>query len=604
MISNGIIRTDVSMAQTLLFNSLAGNLVAATQLSSVAMKDTNSDTIFIDASPSSGMNVYRKAPGSDAWSYVYWMQQIFVDLQGCAVGRTNREGELDGVVAMFKESGISVHVMYDQGMLAVQPILPSSVETDQGNKLHGLLGNMNGDPDDDLKRRDTGEPLVDPTEEEILQFGQTWEIESDSELFYYTGSSDHSTYHNTSFVPLMNVNLPTLFPPCEDNKWCLFDYAATGDNEAVALATLGANNAFYQSLEGIQKIDACPFISPPFNGSKTYMSMTNKQFEDAQVYFSCDYPLILVGSAFRVCQYDSEDILGWTGSADAIQCIESQCGFLESPQNGSISLETNGLLAEFSCDEGFSLDGAAEAQCDLTTGEWSATPPSCSVGGGPNTVAIAVSVSLVLIILILLVILGVLYYMKKNKKTKPKKAKTTDDRDAELAEPLNKKPATDVRASTRSSSSNKSNEGNKGPSAQIYKPTPISQASVKYSGGGSGSTKKPSTKPPEPVKKDTELDMNLKKAQPAVNPVVSTVDEKVVPVTKQTTESSAPPRVAPKPKTPDTLRRDPTPSDNGSYGNSAAPSTTYRTPSRDEADEVKGTGLLTNTNITGTGGWI
>ena len=54
--------------------------VYATQLSAVAMKDMESDTVFIEASASSGIDVYRQS-GED-WSSVYFSQQTFTEMQG------------------------------------------------------------------------------------------------------------------------------------------------------------------------------------------------------------------------------------------------------------------------------------------------------------------------------------------------------------------------------------------------------------------------------------------------------------------------------------------------------------------------------------------
>lgn len=54
-----------------------------TQLSSVAMKDSGSDSIFVEASATSGMDVYRGSMDDGGeWQSVYFSQQTFTDLQG------------------------------------------------------------------------------------------------------------------------------------------------------------------------------------------------------------------------------------------------------------------------------------------------------------------------------------------------------------------------------------------------------------------------------------------------------------------------------------------------------------------------------------------
>ncbi|XP_071503242.1 uncharacterized protein [Diadema antillarum] len=186
----------------------------------------------------------------------------------------------------------------------------------------------------------------------------------------------------------------------------------------------------------------------------------------------------------------------------------------------------------------------------------------------------------------------------KSSKSKSR-PKTTDARDLELAEPLNKKPGTDT---SGKSSTYKSNED---PAAQIYKPTPITQASGKKT----STTKKPSTKPPEPVKKDPAPAAATPKSEPtpkepAVNPTVTTVDEKVPLAQQATVEKSAPPPSAAKPRTPETLPRSIASSDDASRSTSYSSAPPSKTPPRDDVDVVKGTGRLANTNISGSGGWI
>lgn len=120
------------------------------------------------------------------------------------------------------------------------------------------------------------------------------------------------------------------------------------------------------------------------------------------------------------------------------------------------------------------------------------------------------------------------------------------------------------------------------------------QASTKNNSGGS-SSKKPSSKPPKPVKKETKPEP--KPAQPT--PVTEDIPIKLE---LATAENSAPPPVSVRGDT--SLYDSADGSQAGSHAGSTAPSVTYKTPSRDQADVVKGTGLLQNTTIKGTGGWI
>ena len=72
-------------------------------------------------------------------------------------------------------------------------------------------------------------------------------------------------------------------------------------------------------------VEACPNVGTPYNGTKTYMSERNHYFEGAQLGFECNTDLILVGSSFRACEYDTEkETLAWTGQGDEVMCV-SKC---------------------------------------------------------------------------------------------------------------------------------------------------------------------------------------------------------------------------------------------------------------------------------------
>nr|XP_054760319.1 sushi domain-containing protein 2-like [Lytechinus pictus] len=319
-----------------------GERFNVTQLSAIAMKDVNSDTIFIEAGVNGGLQVYRKG-ANGVWLLVYFSQQKLRVLQGCAVEvtRLEREDEIHELVVMFEATGISIRVTYSfKEMLAVQPILPTTLESDQ---LFGLLGNMDGNPSNDLQRRDSNGFLDNPTEEEIFQFGQTWEIEADNNLLRYTAGRTHSDYHDSTFVPLMDVTLPTPYPACEGVIQCLFDYEVSGYDPNLAMATLEAFNAFENTSEMIRKVDSCPYQTTPKNGNKTYASDSNRYFKDAIVTFSCKEGWVLSGFAVRTCDYSSNNgTLEWTGSETPSECIESDCGSLQSPDNGYLIVDQTG----------------------------------------------------------------------------------------------------------------------------------------------------------------------------------------------------------------------------------------------------------------------
>ena len=92
-----------------------------------------------------------------------------------------------------------------------------------------------------------------------LFFNLPGEIETDYSLFRYVSGLTHVDYHNSTFVPLMNVMLPTLYPACNEVSQCLFDYEVSNDDTELAMATLGAFEAFESSSENIRKSEWMSF---------------------------------------------------------------------------------------------------------------------------------------------------------------------------------------------------------------------------------------------------------------------------------------------------------------------------------------------------------
>lgn len=92
-----------------------------------------------------------------------------------------------------------------------------------------------------------------------LFFNLPGEIETDYSLFRYVSGLTHVDYHNSTFVPLMDVSLPTLYPACNEVSQCLFDYEVSNDDAELAMATLGAFEAFESSSENIRKSEWMSF---------------------------------------------------------------------------------------------------------------------------------------------------------------------------------------------------------------------------------------------------------------------------------------------------------------------------------------------------------
>ena len=136
----------------------------------------------------------------------------------------------------------------------------------------------------------------------------------------------------------------------------------------------------------------CSPPSPPVSGRVSEFTSSRV---GAQVTYSCDTDLVLVGERVATC---SEPSLKWLPSSEDIVCVPPPgiytrlciCSLLPSvdirimytctvcgdphenlPIHTSIS-SLNGSIVTFSCDPGYSLHGSTTSQC--VSGEWTPSP--------------------------------------------------------------------------------------------------------------------------------------------------------------------------------------------------------------------------------------
>ena len=91
------------------------------------------------------------------------------------------------------------------------------------------------------------------------------------------------------------------------------------------------------------------------------------------VTFSCDPGYSLNGADTLNCQADGN----WSSTPPT--CDPVDCGALTAPTNGSVSAATTtlGASASYSCSGGFALSGSASRTCQAN-GSWSGTAPTCN----------------------------------------------------------------------------------------------------------------------------------------------------------------------------------------------------------------------------------
>ncbi|XP_066265898.1 P-selectin-like [Branchiostoma lanceolatum] len=113
----------------------------------------------------------------------------------------------------------------------------------------------------------------------------------------------------------------------------------------------------------------CQQLIAPLNGRQS----AGSSYPDV-VQFTCDAGYGLVGAASIQCQGDG----AWSGSVPT--CTLDHCPALRAPTDGTMSMTGSYSyqdVAEFTCNQGYTLVGSATLTCQ-DHGSWSAAAPTCA----------------------------------------------------------------------------------------------------------------------------------------------------------------------------------------------------------------------------------
>ncbi|KAK7492745.1 hypothetical protein BaRGS_00016050, partial [Batillaria attramentaria] len=145
--------------------------------------------------------------------------------------------------ATFQE-GVSINITVEFQLLTIEVGVKETLEG-----FTGLLGDQNGNPEDDFIFPNGTTLPGNTTERDLLAYGKSWALTSQTSLFRYQAGYNTDSYTNDSFVPifLSEVN-QTLITQAETtcgssaDVGCIFDFIATGDTD-LALGTKQASDA-------------------------------------------------------------------------------------------------------------------------------------------------------------------------------------------------------------------------------------------------------------------------------------------------------------------------------------------------------------------------
>ncbi|CAI8022070.1 hypothetical protein GBAR_LOCUS12988 [Geodia barretti] len=133
------------------------------------------------------------------------------------------------------------------------------------------------------------------------------------------------------------------------------------DYKRVLIYTISAFNCYGKSEDVADEIfiAGCAPPSPPVNGSVGEFISSRV---GAQVTYSCDTDLVLVGEAVATCSLPS---LQWMPSIDDVSCIQPpECGNPTEYLQANISISSlNSSVVTVSCATGYVLYGSKTSEC-------------------------------------------------------------------------------------------------------------------------------------------------------------------------------------------------------------------------------------------------
>ncbi|KAL8611733.1 hypothetical protein ACOMHN_038986 [Nucella lapillus] len=188
-------------ARTCVATSSKGTSVAASVFCAFAAKGSNS-TFQVEMNKNkTGLNVVvnrqdltRKFQTDASFSHTF---------SGLSVFRTQA-----GAVKAFFTEGVGLTVSVKNRQLTIE--VGVYVNTSGLPPPTGLLGNLNGNADDDFIFPNGTTLPSNTSEQDLLGYGKTWAVTDDNSLFMYEGGWGTSRYTNDTFQPLFLSDIPNL----------------------------------------------------------------------------------------------------------------------------------------------------------------------------------------------------------------------------------------------------------------------------------------------------------------------------------------------------------------------------------------------------------
>jgi len=178
------------------FEQLSTKLV--TILSAISIKDGNS-RISIYLNQFGNMNIFLK---DSQTPQVILIGNSFISQDGILISRIE-----DSKYQILLPSSVSLIIISRFSMLNLIVILPNSLKS----KTRGLLGNWNGNKNDDFTLRNgngngNNIPITSNFETLHSSFGLEYMINENESLFIYSNGTNFTSFNDISFIPNFDIN--------------------------------------------------------------------------------------------------------------------------------------------------------------------------------------------------------------------------------------------------------------------------------------------------------------------------------------------------------------------------------------------------------------
>ncbi|KAH9505487.1 hypothetical protein Btru_057440 [Bulinus truncatus] len=208
-----------------------GTLSNATVFTAFAAKESNESSFQVELS-SSKTSMVISVNGLDITNIFYKSAESEILLSTDFITVSREGGNNSTLIIASFSCGVSVKVHTASKSLLVE----LDVLKDLQNKTRGLLGNFNGNKDDEFTLSDGTVLPSNISEREIYQhFAKSWIVTAESSVFVYPQGESTSTYQHLEFEPMYRdeadpAAVAKAVEICGDkNDACIFDYLVTGD---------------------------------------------------------------------------------------------------------------------------------------------------------------------------------------------------------------------------------------------------------------------------------------------------------------------------------------------------------------------------------------